>query len=151
VTGRFAGTTDEILQWAALKWGIRTSVARAVAVKESNWDQATVGDAGASFGLMQVKYTNYTGTYPLSRLSTAFNADLWASEISACYDGRYRWLNTVRRGRRYHGHDLWGCLGYYFAGRWYTPAADEYVGDVRRILAARTWRRPSFVGGQRAP
>lgn len=55
VDGQFTGTTDEIIQCAACKWGYPAELARAQAVEESNWDQSTVGDHGHSFGLMQVK------------------------------------------------------------------------------------------------
>lgn len=55
VSGRFRGTTDEIIQWAAHKHGIAEDVVRAVAVKESWWRMSTVGDDGDSFGLMQVR------------------------------------------------------------------------------------------------
>jgi hypothetical protein len=39
VTGHFRGTTDEILQWAACKWGLPDNLLRAIAVRESNWYQ----------------------------------------------------------------------------------------------------------------
>jgi hypothetical protein len=39
VDGRFAGTTDEILQWAACKWGLPDNLVRADAVVESDWFQ----------------------------------------------------------------------------------------------------------------
>jgi hypothetical protein len=42
VSGRFTGTTDEILQWAACKWGLSDNVMRAVAVRESTWFQYDV-------------------------------------------------------------------------------------------------------------
>jgi autotransporter family porin len=35
VTGNFTGTTDEIIQWAAHKWGIDEDVVRSVATAES--------------------------------------------------------------------------------------------------------------------
>src|SRR6185436_11761557 len=35
VTGRYRGTTDEILQWAARKWGFDPDLFRAVATVES--------------------------------------------------------------------------------------------------------------------
>jgi hypothetical protein len=37
VDGQFAGTTDEIFQWAACKWGLSDDVLRAIAVRESTW------------------------------------------------------------------------------------------------------------------
>jgi hypothetical protein len=39
VDGQFSGTTDEIFQWAACKWGLPDNVIRAVAVRESTWFQ----------------------------------------------------------------------------------------------------------------
>lgn len=39
VDGQFAGTTDEIFQWAACKWGLPDNLIRAVAVRESKWYQ----------------------------------------------------------------------------------------------------------------
>ncbi|MBE0695759.1 MAG: hypothetical protein IH586_02440, partial [Anaerolineaceae bacterium] len=37
ITGNFTGTTDEILQWAACKWGIDEDIVRAQAATESWW------------------------------------------------------------------------------------------------------------------
>jgi len=39
VDGQFTGTTDEIFQWAACKWGVPDNVIRAVAYQESTWYQ----------------------------------------------------------------------------------------------------------------
>jgi hypothetical protein len=39
VDGQFTGTTDEIFQWAACKWGLPDDLLRAVAVRESTWYQ----------------------------------------------------------------------------------------------------------------
>jgi hypothetical protein len=37
VDGQFTGTTDEVLQWAACKWGVPDNLVRAIAVRESTW------------------------------------------------------------------------------------------------------------------
>ena len=39
VDGAFTGTTDEIFQWAACKWGLQDDLVRAVAYRESQWYQ----------------------------------------------------------------------------------------------------------------
>jgi hypothetical protein len=39
VDGRYTGTTDEIFQWAACKWGLPDNLFRADAVEESTWFQ----------------------------------------------------------------------------------------------------------------
>ena len=58
IDGNFQGTTDEIIQWAACKWGWSDDLIRAEAVQESSWRQSTAGDGGNSFGLLQIKW-NY--------------------------------------------------------------------------------------------
>jgi hypothetical protein len=37
VDGHFTGTTDEIFQWAACKWGLPDDLLRGIAVQESTW------------------------------------------------------------------------------------------------------------------
>ena len=64
VTGNFTGTTDEIIQWGACKWGVDEDIVRAQSVQESYWHQSTLGDCNgttvpethgcASVGLLQV-------------------------------------------------------------------------------------------------
>ena len=39
IDGQFTGTTDEIFQWAACKWGMPDDLLRAIAVNESTWYQ----------------------------------------------------------------------------------------------------------------
>src|SRR5215831_9130288 len=55
VDGRFTGTTDEIFQWAACKWGLPDNLIRADAIRESTWFQylhfpnnAAAGGGGGS-------------------------------------------------------------------------------------------------------
>jgi hypothetical protein len=46
VDGHFTGTTDEIFQWAACKWGMSDNLLRAIAVRESTWYQYEVYPSG---------------------------------------------------------------------------------------------------------
>jgi hypothetical protein len=46
VDGQFIGTTDEIIQWAACKWGLPDDLLRAVATRESTWYQYDTYEAG---------------------------------------------------------------------------------------------------------
>jgi autotransporter family porin len=68
VTGQFTGTTDEILQWGAYKWGFDPDLVRASAVDESHWHQNMIGDIGngVSLGIMQIKSRYHSGTCPQS-------------------------------------------------------------------------------------
>ena len=145
VSGNYRGTTDEIIQWAAHKWGFHPDVLRAVAVIESWWRQGAIGDHGRSFGLMQLKRGHHC-CYPLSRRSTAFNVDYYGAWLRWVYDGRARWLNHMERGGRYRGGELWRSVGAWYSGRW-RHHNGEYIARVKRIVRKRVWRRAGFRAG----
>jgi hypothetical protein len=151
VTGRFRGTTDEVAQWAAAKWGLAPDLVRAVAAKETWWRMSTVGDNGDSFGLFQVRrpfHCRGTLVCGLFRHDAALNADYWGSIIRSYYDGKQTWLNTVSgNGARYAAGDLWGSIGAWFSGRWHDAGSDGYVGAIKDYMARRIWRTRDFAGG----
>lgn len=150
VDGRFRGTTDEIIQWAAHKWGINTRTMRAVATVESWWKMSTLGDNGDSFGLFQVRRPYHCrGKCSIARNFTAFNADYYGGIIRSYYDGKQKWLNTVEgNGRRYRAGDLVGSMGAWYSGRWYSTerSIDPYINDIWHRRAEQTWHQPYFVG-----
>lgn len=169
VDGAFTGSTDEILQWAACKWGIDEDVVRAQVAKESWWDQRNEGDfwsyppeqcppghaIGAdgrpgecpqSLGIGQVRFNAGHPAFPGVGDSTAMNVDYTYAVWRACYEGKETWLNDVERGSQYGPGDLWGCVGRWFAGRWRTSAALQYIGDVQYYLSVRIWTTSDFLG-----
>jgi hypothetical protein len=170
VTGNYQGTTDEIIQWAAAKWGLPDEVLRAVAVDESYWQQGVknskgapikgrgYGDFGAcggspapsgygpsgpaSFGIMQGKWCSLQdrgspgyGGWPWTESSTAYSVDLFAAVIRGCYEGWDPWL-----GAKYRAGDLWGCLGRWNGGAWYSTTAKAYIKRVKGFLNQKLWR-----------
>jgi autotransporter family porin len=144
VTGNFTGTTDEILQWAACKWGIDEDLVRAQAAKESYWTMANVGDNGESFGIMQVRqpywgwaFNNGVGD---AMSSTAYNVDAALAARRNCFEGNETWL-----GGNYGAGDLWGCVGLWFSGQWHDPGAEQYITDVQTHLNQRIWEDPGFI------
>ena len=148
VTGGFSGTTDELIRWAAWKWGVDEDVLRAVAVQESDWHQSMLGDyvngAPTSFGITQIKDQwhdpGHPGTYPLSQESTAFNLDYYGRAFRSCFDGQEMWLETVSgNGRPYAAGELWGCVGLWYSGRWHDSGAEDYIAKIKAHLANRTW------------
>ncbi len=162
VDGDFAGTTDEIIQWAACKWGIDEDIVRAQVVKESFWYQSANGDGGQSWGLGQVRWGGHghdsafeTDVNAIN--SSAYNLDYVYAVWRGCFEGEYGWLNTVERGATYGPGDAWGCTGVWFSGRWYTDAAIAYIeggdtngyGDigVKQHYSDRTWETASFING----
>jgi hypothetical protein len=159
VDGDFTGTTDEIIQWAACKWGIDEDVVRAQVVKESWWNQSNIGDNGESFGLGQVRRPYHQEAFRDENAvrSSAYNLDYTYAGWRSCYEGNETWLNDFEGTRDYGAGDLWGCVGVWFAGRWYVPGVFVYLdggsthgyGDVgvRQHLDRRTWEDPDFLAG----
>lgn len=163
VTGGFLGTTDEILQWVAHKWGIPEDVVRSVAANESTWDVSQLGDLKRvidplsypaysrvgttsnvyqSLGIMQIKWTPqglHPGTDPLRWKSTAFNADYWGAVVRYYYDGLCDWC-----GAGYASGQGWNAVG-----AWYNPSpwgagSQTYQANVKTRLAGRPWAQAGF-------
>ena len=151
VTGRFRGTTDEVIQWAAAKWGLSPNLLRAVAAIETWWRMSHVGDNRDSFGLFQVRrpyHCRGTVVCGLFRHDAALNADYYASIIRSYYDGKQTWLSTVSdNGTPYAAGDLWGSIGVWFSGRWHVAGGEAYVARVKDYLARRIWLTPDFAAG----
>lgn len=162
--GNFTGTTDEILQWAACKWGFDPDVLRADAVVESYWQQSQRGDytsnqqycppgswdgAGCfqSYGLFQIKWYFFKDAFPMAQTTTAFSAEYAYGILRACYEG---WSTYLKQGTplpgypSYRAGDLWGCLGRWYSGWWYTQDALQYIAKVKTTLANKTWKSPNF-------
>lgn len=166
VTGNFTGTTDELIQWVACKWGIDEDVVRAQIVKESWWYQSAGGDRTTdpnlchplvrdelpcpeSVGLGQVRYQYHMAAFANANavMSSAYNLDYTYAIWRSCFEGELDWLNTVERGAEYVAGDMWGCLGVWFSGRWYGQPATAYIAAVQEILTTRVWESPGFRAG----
>lgn len=164
ITGNFTGTTDEILQWVACKWGVSPDLVRAEAAVESYWQQSQRGDYTSdqslcppgtwdgkgcyqSYGILQLKYTFFKSTWPMSRDDTAFNAEYVYGILRACYEGwtTYLYDRTPLPGySRYHAGDIWGCLGRWYSGNWYDQGAVTYIHKVKAALAEKAWLKAGF-------
>jgi len=166
ISGDFTGTTEEILRWAACKWGISQDIVFAQAATESWWRQGTLGDWGTaskfcppghglgtdgrpgecpqSYGILQNRYPYEEASWPGIGTSTAMNADAAYAIWRSCYDGYEVWLNNEPRGQQYRAGDLWGCVGRWYAGSWHTPAADQYITAVKEYLQEQIWEQPDF-------
>jgi autotransporter family porin len=167
VDGNYTGTTDEVLQWVACKWGIEADVVRAQAAVESWWNMTNLGDwtsdaavcapnhpigsghshpgqCPESVGILQDRYQYTKNGFNQVETSTAYNADYVYAAWRACYDGEETWLNTVSRVGTYGPGDLWGCLGVWYSGRWHTGPAEAYISKVQGYLSSRIWTQPDF-------
>ncbi len=50
----------------------------------------------------------------------------------------------MERGERYRAGDLWGSVGSWYAGRWRTEAALDYIRRVQRTLRDEPWNERWF-------
>lgn len=168
ITGHFTGTTDEIFQWAALKWGLPDNLIRAIAYVESDWHQSNYGDfvtdrglcptgyrrlpCPVTFGIVGTKSTSWPGLFPWNSYSTAAAVDALGGWLRGCYEGWVWWLGRQQDGSRsgYHAGDLWGCVGAWYSGKWLDGLAsvrgtgENYISRVRYWYYSRPWLRPGF-------
>lgn len=157
VTGNFTGTTDEILQWVACKWGFPVDTVRAQAIIESYWHQNAQGDCNGgktqsvthgceSVGILQVRDADipetHPGTWPYAYESTAWNADYTLGIRRACFNGMTTWLTQFNSS--YKAGDLWGCIGLWYSGRFHDDAANGYIAKVQQALKDRAWTQSNF-------
>jgi hypothetical protein len=78
VDGHFTGTTDEILQWAACKWGLPDNLVRAIAVRESTWYQFEVYPSGRpvlDWGMGDMMPRNTSGATVYCRMLAGHGRD----------------------------------------------------------------------------
>ena len=167
ITGDFTGTTAEILEWAACKWGISQDIVFAQAAVESSWQQTKLGDWTAdvnlcppghgigadgtpgecpqSYGILQDKYRFEKAAWPGIAASTAMNVDAAYAIWRSCYDGFEVWLGEGPMNQLYRAGDLWGCVGRWFSGDWYSPEAQEYIDLVKKYAGERVGQQPSLA------
>jgi hypothetical protein len=115
VDGQFTGSTDEIFQWAACKWGIPDNVLRAQAVRESNWYQ---NEAYASYAPRPNRCVQHYGC-----------GDLFTSEP---YTDRKTYCDGIAAA----GWD-------YQLDR--SPWADGLCPKTFSILGVMSWENPRWV------
>jgi hypothetical protein len=155
-------STDDLIQWAARKWGIPTDAYRAQIYFESvdiqglQYDKATVSrhdywqypsqsrikpyQVYQTIGISQIKWKPVNklmpGVEPLRWKSTAWALDYSAATIRYYYDGRCGWC-----GRGYHMGQGWESIGAYNAPiPWVNNAKRNwYINKVKTALRNRSW------------
>lgn len=158
ITGHYTGTTDEIFQWAAVKWGLPDNLLRTVAYMESNWHQSNFGDyvedsaeclpgyrklpCPVTFGIVGTKSTSWRGIYPWNRDSTAAAVDVLGGWLRGCYEGWVWWLRDhgSTGAGKYRAGDIWGCVGAWYSGRWHDGGASGHGGESY-LVRARNWEK----------
>ncbi len=168
ITGNFIGTTDEIFQWAAVKWGVPDNLIRTVAFMESGWEQSNYGDyvdnpakcppgytalpCPVTFGIVGTKSTSWPGIFPWNRDSTAASVDSLGGWLRGCDEGWVWWLRDHGNRSRgvYAAGDIWGCVGAWFSGNWHDGAiasrgsGEGYIHRAQHWYQVHPWLRHGF-------
>jgi hypothetical protein len=156
ITGDYVGTTDEIFQWAAAKWGIPDNLIRTIAYMESGWHQSNYGDfvknsaecppgyrtrpCPVTFGIVGVKSTSWPGIFPWNRDSTAAAEDVLGGWLRGCYEGWVWWLRA-HGNHTYHEGDIWGCVGAWKSGKWHDGSRQNRESGESYIYRAKYWEK----------
>ena len=166
-------STDDLIQWAAHKWGIPENWLRAEYVLESYWNQFQLGDATRvepnwyglypyqsriphtstvyqSLGITQVRWipdgSLHPGTEPLRWESTAFNVDEQAATLRFYYDNPSG-ARSSWGDPTYAPCQAWRSIGAWFRPYpWGNAGQAAYVKAVRHELDGRVWHSSSFLG-----
>jgi len=168
ITGNYSGTTDEIFQWVAAKWGIADNLLRTIAYMESGWHQSNFGDfvkqraecppgyttlpCPVTFGIVGVKSTSWPGIFPWNRDSTAAAVDVLGGWLRGCYEGWAWWLRDHGNHSHgtYHAGDIWGCVGAWYSGNWHDGSpgeprsAEGYISRAKHWEKVKPWLRRGF-------
>jgi hypothetical protein len=170
ITGHFTGTTDEIFQWAAAKWGLPDNLFRTIAYMESDWYQSNSGDyvydrgkcppgykrlpCPVTFGIVGIKSPDWPGIFPWNRNSTAVALDVLGGWLRGCYEGWTWWLRDHGNQSRgvYRAGDIWGCVGAWYSGNWHDGPIRGHGGENYSLRAEDwfkvcPWLRQRFWAG----
>lgn len=172
VTGRpglSKPSTDDLIQWAAAKWGIPTEWLRALCYGESGGNQAHVTDARKvskewyalyppqariagsdesevyeSMGITSLKWMpegdQPPGTEPLRWKSTAFNLDFLGSQLRYYYNGLATWIKGG-----YRAGEAWNSVAAWFEPTpWRGKEQAWYISYLKRILNEKPWLYANF-------
>jgi hypothetical protein len=152
-------STDDIIEWAAYKWGIPEDFVRAQMIMESGWSMLQKGDARdwptpvahlypelavidadsvwESLGIAQIRWRHTVpwnpGVEPLRWQSTGFALDYSQALIRYYYDGYCDWC-----GSEYVAGDADGAYRSYVSGSW--TDGQWYADGVRSNAAAKPWQ-----------
>jgi hypothetical protein len=165
-------TTDELIQWAAHKWGIPENWLKAQFVKESYWNMYQLGDEET---VTQAQYSQYpsqaripgtlnvyqslgitqerwapdgsvgVGSNPLRWESEAFNLDYQASMVRFFYDDP-QGARSAWGDKTYAPCQKWNSIGGWFSSYpWRNAGQASYITAVRQLLASKAWQSSDFL------
>jgi hypothetical protein len=151
-------STDDLIEWAAYKWGVPEDFVRGQMVMESGWSMLQTGDrhdwsepvasrypalavidtdsVWESLGIAQIRWRHTVpwnpGVEPLRWQSTGFAVDYSQALIRYYFDGYCDWC-----GAGYRAGDPDGAYRSYVSGSW--DDGQWYADGVRSNAASKPW------------
>jgi hypothetical protein len=151
-------STDDLIEWAAYKWGVPEDFVRGQMVMESGWSMLQKGDrhdwsepvaslyptlavidtdsVWESLGIAQIRWRHSVpwnpGVEPLRWQSTGFALDYSQALIRYYFDGYCDWC-----GAGYRAGDPDGAYRSYVSGTW--DDGQWYADGVRSNAASKPW------------
>ena len=162
VTGAAPGyglrSTDDLIEWAAYKWGVPEDLVRGQMFQESGWSMLQKGDrrdwpmpvaqwypapavidensVWESLGIAQIRWRHTVPWNPgvewLRWRSTAFALDYSQALVRYYFDGYCHWC-----GGGYAAGDPDGAYRTYVSGSW--TQGQSYADGVRRYAMSKPW------------
>jgi hypothetical protein len=164
-------STDDLIQWAAVKWGIPADWVRAQMEVESGWQQSARGDpanvpsawysrfpaqaripsplpsslaAYESMGISEVKWRPDGSADPGSE-PLRWKSTAFALDLYAAKVRFFYDGNCHWCGAGYAPGQAWSSIGGWFEPfPWNNPAQRQYEAKVQRDLAERAWNQAGF-------
>jgi hypothetical protein len=165
-------STDDLIQWAAHKWGIPEDWLRAEYALESAWNGFMIGNEATvpgawyseyplqaqvpgssqvyeSMGITQIEWAPDgsvgAGTEPLRWESNAFNIDYQAATVRFFYDNPSG-ARSLWGDSSYVPCQQWNSIGGWFDPYpWNNAGQASYIATVQNYLNEQIWATPSFV------
>ena len=161
-------------QWLSAKLARPNPITQTTMLTPKHDDRVHVTKSepnGGSWGVFQIAEginQGWPAAFPLSAISTAFNADFKIAEQMGVEQGHLDYLNdpSFAKIAIAHGHApyadytdahgvlhkastdpnerRWGAVGNWFSGGWYDSGAIRYIWQVQQYLHDQTWTQSGF-------
>lgn len=144
VSGNFTGSTDDIIRWAACKYGVDEDVIRAQGITESHWDQGEPGDKRTTKSqCVQPGFTalwNTTITEPDGSVVSCPNCcwqswSLWQTKV---WDNDTTWpmmMQSTPFAADYRYADQRSCMNGNYAQYMASQGGNTYAADIAAFKA----------------